>query len=638
MIFSRTSLFCFRLSVYFPLFPPRCVFSARGMDASSGSDTNGLESKAAFTSEVSDADPFEIRETDTNAGSDINPSVTKTEDLIPLSDGTIKEGKAVILKETSKHVFYNPVQEFNRDLSILVLSVHAEDHFEQKQIQTLKEKKRNSSKENNETEESSDTVAPIPHLEPGKVYEDGMVILEALAATGLRSIRYAKEVPGIKRIVANDLSPSAVESLKANIAFNKVEHLVSPSHNDASMVMYLNRPPAPRFDVVDLDPYGCPSHFLDGAVQSVASGGLLMVTCTDMAVLAGNSPETCYSKYGAISLRNRCCYEMAIRIALQCIESHANRYGRYITPLLSVSADFYIRTFVRINSSPSVCKRSINKLSLVYQCVGCETLTLQPMGEFKSISEKNPNQMKTMLPHVPTVSENCPHCDMRYHLGGPIWNAPIHDKAFVSRLLDVLAAEDAAEKFGTCKRLEGMLSVVEEELDDVPLYYKLDRLSSLAQVTTMPVLKFSSAILNAGYRLSQSHCKPSSFKTDAPQKFVWDVIRAWEKENPVSSKKLKEGSVSAKLLSKPITSTVDFTMHPEANPESRQRGKCRYQINPLKYWGPGIRSIANLQDGSIQEKQKRNQGKNIMKRKRMNTTDDAEDGSKKISPGQESNI
>lgn len=61
-----------------------------------------------------------------------------------------------------------------------------------------------------------------------------MVILEALAATGLRSIRYAKEVPGIKQIIANDLSLAAVESLKANIIFNKVENLVSVSHSDAS--------------------------------------------------------------------------------------------------------------------------------------------------------------------------------------------------------------------------------------------------------------------------------------------------------------------------------------------------------------------------------------------------------------------
>lgn len=563
---------------------------------------------------------------DGNKSNDANTLDMKPvgQEIISVSEGTIKEGKAEILKESSKHVFYNPVQEFNRDLSILVLSIHAQDHFNQKRIKKEKELKRNASK----TDESTATVdEPKLDLRPGETYEDGMVILEALAATGLRSIRYAKEVPGVKRIVANDLSPSAVESLKANIAFNKVEHLVSPSHNDASMVMYQNRPPSPRFDVVDLDPYGCPSQFLDGAVQAVASDGLLMVTCTDMAVLAGNSPETCYSKYGAISLRNPCCYEMALRIALQCIESHANRYGRYITPLLSVSADFYIRMFVRINSSPSICKRSINKLSMVYQCVGCETLTLQPLGEYKNINPNNPNQMKTVLPHVPSVSENCPHCDMRYHVGGPIWNAPIHDKAFVTRLLDALSEEEAVEKFGTCKRLEGMLSVVEEELDDIPLYYKLDRLSSLMGVSTMPVLTFSSAFLNAGYRLSQSHVKPSCFKTDAPQSFVWDILRAWGKDKPVTEKQLKEGSISSKLLSKPISSTIDFTIHPDANPDSRQKRKCRYQINPIKFWGPGIRSIANLQDGSIQEKQRRNQGK---RKRKQSEGVEREDDSKRI--------
>lgn len=65
-----------------------------------------------------------------------------------------------------------------------------------------------------------------------------------------------------------------------------------------------------RFDAIDLDPYGCPSKFLDSAVQAIKDGGLLLVTATDMAVLAGNSPETCYSKYGAISLRTKSCHEM----------------------------------------------------------------------------------------------------------------------------------------------------------------------------------------------------------------------------------------------------------------------------------------------------------------------------------------
>lgn len=54
--------------------------------------------------------------------------------------------------------------------------------------------------------------------------DPGIVILEALSASGLRSIRYSKEIKGnIKYIIANDLSISAVESIKRNIEFNKVD-------------------------------------------------------------------------------------------------------------------------------------------------------------------------------------------------------------------------------------------------------------------------------------------------------------------------------------------------------------------------------------------------------------------------------
>ena len=46
------------------------------------------------------------------------------------------------------------------------------------------------------------------------------------------------------------------------------------------MLMYQHRDVASRFDVIDLDPYGTASPFLDSAVQAVADGGLLCVTCT----------------------------------------------------------------------------------------------------------------------------------------------------------------------------------------------------------------------------------------------------------------------------------------------------------------------------------------------------------------------
>lgn len=72
-----------------------------------------------------------------------------------------------------------------------------------------------------------------PILPPGVKDEEGIRILEGLAASGLRSIRYAKEVGGVKEVVANDISTQAIECMKRNISHNKVEDFVMPSHNDA---------------------------------------------------------------------------------------------------------------------------------------------------------------------------------------------------------------------------------------------------------------------------------------------------------------------------------------------------------------------------------------------------------------------
>lgn len=69
--------------------------------------------------------------------------------------------------------------------------------------------------------------------------QKGISILEALSATGLRSVRYAKEVPFVREIVANDISAAAVESIKKNVEHNGVEGIVRTSHDDATCVRLL---------------------------------------------------------------------------------------------------------------------------------------------------------------------------------------------------------------------------------------------------------------------------------------------------------------------------------------------------------------------------------------------------------------
>lgn len=240
--------------------------------------------------------------------------------------------------------------------------------------------------------------------------------MEALSATGLRSIRYAKEVPGILKIIANDFSQQAVNAITTNIKHNNVEDLVVPSYCDAMTLMYMSTSIEKRFTVIDLDPYGSPTKFLDGAVQSLCDGGLLLVTATDMAVLAGGTPEVCYVKYGSIPLKTKSCHEMALRILLRTIEGTATRYGRYIQPLLSVSADFYIRVFVRIFTSQLVCMKSSSKQSMIYQCTGCDTISVQTLGASKQTNEFNQNVAKFVRPTGPSVNAKCKHCGHRHHV------------------------------------------------------------------------------------------------------------------------------------------------------------------------------------------------------------------------------
>ena len=47
-----------------------------------------------------------------------------------------------------------------------------------------------------------------------------ITILEALAATGLRTVRYLKEIDSIEKMVSNDWDPAAVELMKKNISYN----------------------------------------------------------------------------------------------------------------------------------------------------------------------------------------------------------------------------------------------------------------------------------------------------------------------------------------------------------------------------------------------------------------------------------
>ena len=164
----------------------------------------------------------------------------------------VSEGKANVLLPPG--VFYNPVQEFNRDLTVAVIRT----------FQRLHEQQWRSHNEKKAKAEAGDAPVEYP----------GLVILEALAASGLRSMRFALEVPKIARVFANDFDTTAAELIAKNAERNgeKTKKLVTASCEDANLVMINKKTRGELFDVIDLDPYGSASKFLSAAMFSVSRG------------------------------------------------------------------------------------------------------------------------------------------------------------------------------------------------------------------------------------------------------------------------------------------------------------------------------------------------------------------------------
>lgn len=532
--------------------------------------------------------------------------------------GTVKEGKAVILvpqgakvgedRGDVQQVFYNPIQQYNRDLSVLAIKTYGEMMQEkrieqyklrmEKQGQKRKREESDGKTEENPTkkpatDEPSATEEQVPQPDvpvndqPPKAPRGQFKILDALSASGLRALRYAHEIPFVTSVKANDLSPSAAESIKQNVKHNGLEDKVTVTQGDALAHMYRaiaedlshrdragNPSRANKFDVIDLDPYGTAAPFFDAAVQAIKDdGGLLCITCTDSAVWAGHSYcEKTFALYGGIPVKGMHSHEAGLRLVLNAIASSAGRYGLTIEPLLSLSIDFYTKYFVKVTKSPQAVKFLAAKNMLVYSCDhGCGAWETQPLLKSKATPNKKGSGMfyKHVMALGPTTDQRCRHCGFKMHVNGPMYGGRIHSQEFIQRLLEQIPKADP-EVYGTLPRLEGMLrTALEEHLEGPPISDQLDpkdaklaevdpypffvipsKLASIVSCATPSEDMFRGALIHLGYRTTRSHCRPGSIKTDAPWDTLWWVMTEFiRQKSPIKESNIKTSTAAWKILS-----------------------------------------------------------------------------------------
>ncbi len=357
-------------------------------------------------------------------------------------------------------VFYNPVMELNRDLSVLALQAYQ------------------------------------------KAVERELYICEPLSSSGIRGIRYAVEVNGIKKVLVNDISKRAVKLARHNVKTNNVEDIVHIENQDANCLLSCHGGPKKRFDVVDLDPFGSPAPYIDSALRAIRNNGLLAVTATDLAPLCGVHPKACMRKYGGKPLRTEYCHELAVRLLVASIASTAAKHDIGIQTVFSHSTDHYVRAYVEIHYGAKKADESLGKLGYILHCFSC----------FHRETAKSPILQKT---------EKCPECSSRMDYAGPLWLDKILDKQFCRQI----SSENVKRALRNSVKITRLVELTSKEVDLSPTYHVVDKLSSKMSLPVPPLGAMIRAMLDLGFATVPTHFNSRGFRTEAPALKVQETLR-----------------------------------------------------------------------------------------------------------------
>src|SRR5665647_563391 len=269
-------------------------------------------------------------------------------------------------------VFYNPIMEFNRDLTVLAFQAYQ------------------------------------------RIANHEISICDPFTSQGIRGMRFAAEIDCVKKVLISDINEQAYKLAKHNVALNGLEGKITVKHKDANCVLSCNASPKKRFDIVDIDPFGTPAPYLDSALRAIRNNGLLASTATDLAPLCGVHTKACVRKYGGKPLRTEYCHELAVRLLAGCMASLAAKHDIGIRILFSHSTDHYIRVYAQIGYGCQKGDESLKNTGYILHCFSClhRETTHQPLGSLQ-----------------------CPECGSRMDWTGPLWVASIFDGGFIDLMI-----------------------------------------------------------------------------------------------------------------------------------------------------------------------------------------------------------
>jgi tRNA (guanine26-N2/guanine27-N2)-dimethyltransferase len=346
-------------------------------------------------------------------------------------------------------VFYNPVMEFNRDLTVLAFQAYQ------------------------------------------RLINREISICDPLTSQGIRGVRFATEIEGVKKVLISDINERAFKLAKHNVQLNGLEKLVTVMHKDANCILSCHASPKKRFDIIDIDPFGTPAPYLDSALRATCNNGLLASTATDLAPLCGVHAKACIRKYGGRSLRTEYCHELAVRLLSGCTANLAAKHDIGIRVVFSHSSEHYIRVYAQIAYGAKKADESVKSIGYILHCFNC---------------------FHRETTHQTFHNLQCPECGSKMDYAGPLWLGNIFDSSFI----ELIIKESKSVAFKNNARITKILALAKEEASAPTTYYVLDKLSGKLGLQSPSIQSFLEILRNSGFKAVQTHFNIRGIRTDAP--------------------------------------------------------------------------------------------------------------------------
>ncbi len=345
--------------------------------------------------------------------------------------------------------------------------------------------------------------------QPGQIASvaEPLAVLDAMAGCGIRALRYGLEAllaAPAAELWANDADPDRLPLLQRNLAALTAPGLqLQTTSQTAQQLLAACLLQRRRFDLLDLDAFGCPSALVPLALEAVRLDGLLYLASTDGRSPTGHDRSGAVRRLGAAARAHPASWELALRLQIGVIARAAWAQGRSVEPVLSFSEGRTFRTAVRLRRHAAGCE--LAQLGLLAHCHGCGDQQVQSLLQLRQ-------WQPCLCGPSPPPSQSQPPLA----ISGPLWIGPLQHQPTLARLQalsdggnPVLAVALAPDS----RRLLGRLLA---DPGDLPRCWPTSGIGRQLGGGAPPLQALVAQLQQRGYRAGISGVMPGQLRSDAP--------------------------------------------------------------------------------------------------------------------------